>query len=56
VTASFNPTSFAAPGSGASKLTFTVSRRAHTGTYTITITGTGGGLTETTTVSLTVAR
>jgi hypothetical protein len=56
VTASFNPTSIAAPGSGSSKLTFTASRRARTGTYTITITGTGGGLTETTTVSLTVAR
>jgi kumamolisin len=56
VTASFSPTSIAAPGSGSSKVTFTVSRHASTGTHTISITGTGGGLTETTTVSLTVAR
>ena len=56
VAASFNPASFAAPGSGTSKLSFTATRRATVGTHTITITGTGGGLTETTTVSLTVAR
>jgi kumamolisin len=56
VTASFSTNPIAAPGSGTSMLTFTVSRSARTGTHTITITGTGGGLTETTTVSLNVAR
>jgi subtilase family serine protease len=56
VTVSFNPTSIAAPGSGSSTATFTVSSSARTGTYTITITGTGGSLTNSTTVSLTVAR
>jgi phospholipase C len=51
-TASFNPTSIAAPGSGSSTLTLTVGSSAATGTYTITVTGTGGGITQTTTVSL----
>jgi len=55
VTASFNPSSIAAPGSGTSTLTLTASSSAAVGAYTITITGTGGGLTETTAVSLTVS-
>jgi kumamolisin len=55
VTASFSPSSIAAPGSGSSTLTLTASSSAATGTYTVTITGTGGGLTHTTTVSLTVS-
>jgi phospholipase C len=55
VTASFNPSSIAAPGSGTSTLTLTASSSAAVGAYTITITGTGGGLTETTTVTLTVS-
>jgi phospholipase C len=55
VTASFSPTSIAAPGSGSSTLTLTASSSAAAGTYTITVTGTGGSLTETTTVSLTVS-
>ncbi|HEY3568118.1 MAG TPA: hypothetical protein VGP73_09320 [Thermoanaerobaculia bacterium] len=54
VTASFSPTSIAAPGSGSATLTFTVSSTATLGTSTVTITGTGGGLTHTATVSLTV--
>jgi len=54
VTASFNPTSIAAPGSGSSTLTLSAASGAAAGTYTITISGTGGGLTETTSVSLTV--
>ncbi|HET6842104.1 MAG TPA: hypothetical protein VFK06_10510 [Candidatus Angelobacter sp.] len=54
VTASFNPTSIAAPGSGSSTLTFTASSTATTGTSTVTITATGGGVTHTTTVSLTI--
>jgi kumamolisin len=54
VTVSFNPTSIAAPGSGASSMTITVATGTTAGTYPITITGTGGGVTQTTTVSLTV--
>lgn len=54
VTASFNPTSIAAPGSGSSTLTLSAASGAAAGSYTITISGTGGGLTETTSVSLTV--
>ena len=54
VTAAFNPSTIAAPGSGTSTVTFTVGTAAAAGTYPITITGTGGGLTETTTVTLTV--
>jgi hypothetical protein len=54
VTASFSPTSLAAPGSGSSTLTFTASSTAATGTATVTVTATGGSVTHTTTVSLTV--
>ena len=54
VTASFSPTSIAAPGSGSSTLTLTVASTAAAGTSTITVTGTGGGITHTATVSLTV--
>jgi hypothetical protein len=54
VTASFSPSSIAAPGAGSSTLTFTVSSTATLGTSTVTITGTGGSTTHTTTVSLTV--
>jgi uncharacterized membrane protein len=52
--ASFNPTSIAAPGSGSSTTTITVGASTATGTSTVTVTGTGGGKTHTTTVSLTV--
>jgi len=54
VTASFNPTSIGAPGSGTSTLTLSVASSTATGTYAITVTATGGGITHTTTVSLTV--
>jgi subtilase family serine protease len=54
VTVSFNPTSIAAPGSGASTMTMAVATTTASGTYTITVTGTGGGITHTATVSLTV--
>jgi phospholipase D-like protein len=54
-TASFNPTSIAAPGSGSSTLMITVGAATATGTYTVTVTGNGGGLTETAAVSLTVS-
>ena len=54
VTATFSPTSIAAPGSGTSALTLAVASTTATGTYTITVTGTGGGITHTATVTLTV--
>jgi subtilase family serine protease len=54
VTATFSPTSIAAPGSGTSLLTLAVASTVATGTYSITVTGTGGGITHTATVSLTV--
>src|SRR6202041_2417021 len=42
VTASFSPTSIAAPGSGSSTLTLTASSSAAAGTYTITAAVAGG--------------
>jgi len=54
VSATFSPTSIAAPGSGASTLTLAVASTTVAGTYTITVTGTGGGITHTASVSLTV--
>src|SRR5262249_39564765 len=54
VTASFNPASIAAPGSGSSTLTFTASSTASTGTSNVTVTATGGGITHTAIVALTV--
>ncbi len=51
--ATFTPTSIAAPGSGSSTLKLTAGTAA-VGTYTVTVTGTGGGKTHTTTVSFTV--
>ncbi len=53
-TASFNPASIAAPGSGSSTMTINASSSTPTGTYSVTVTGTGGGITRTTPVSLTV--
>jgi hypothetical protein len=53
-TASFSPSSIAAPGTGSSTATITTSTSTPAGTYPITVTGTGGGLTHTTTVTLTV--
>jgi hypothetical protein len=54
VTAAFNPSSIAAPGSGNSTITFTASSAAATGTTNVTITASGGGITHTTTIALTV--
>jgi hypothetical protein len=54
VTAAFNPTSIAAPGSGSSTLTFTAASTAAAGTSTITINASGGGVSHSTTVSLTI--
>src|SRR5258707_956741 len=55
VTASFSPSSIAAPGSGSSTLTFTASSTASTGTSNVTVTASGGGVTHTTTVALTIS-
>ena len=51
--ATFTPTSIAAPGSGTSTLKLTAGTAA-TGTYNLTVTGTGGGKTHTAAVSFTV--
>jgi hypothetical protein len=53
-TASFSPSSIAAPGTGSSTATITTSASTPVGTYTVTVTGTGGGLTHTTPITLTV--
>ena len=55
VTASFNPSTIAAPGAGSSSLTFSSTASASAGTYSIVVTGTGGGVTHTVAISLTVA-
>ena len=55
VTASFSPSSIAAPGAGSSNLTLTASSSATVGTYSITVTGTGGGVTQSVAVSIVVA-
>src|SRR6202034_1941883 len=54
VTVTFNPTSIAAPGSGAATMTVAVASTTATGSYTITVAGVGGGITQTTTVTLIV--
>jgi subtilase family serine protease len=54
VTATFNPPSIAAPGSGTSTLTLAVASTTARGTYTITVSGTGRGITQKTTVTLIV--
>src|SRR5258706_7285133 len=52
--ATFSPTSIAAPGSGSSTLTITTSTSTPAGIYPITVTGTGGGKSHSTSVTLTV--
>ena len=54
VTASFNPQSIAAPGSGSSVVTLKTISGVVVGSSKITITVTGGGLTRSVTVTLTV--
>jgi hypothetical protein len=53
-TASFSPSSIAAPGSGSSTATITTSTSTPAGTYTVTVTGSGGGTTHTASITLTV--
>src|SRR5262249_10529724 len=47
--ATFSPTSIAAPGSGSSTITITAGGSAPTRTFNLTVTGTGGGKTHTAT-------
>jgi len=54
VTASFAPTSIAAPGSGSSTLKLSASSTATAGAAILTVTATGGGVSKTQTLSLTV--
>ena len=53
-TASFNPTSMAAPGTGSSTLTISAGSATPVGTYNVTVNGSGGGLTRANTINLTV--
>src|SRR6266850_1401636 len=53
-TATFNPSSIAAPGVGSSTVTISVDSVTAVGTYNVTVTGTGGGKTQTTVISVTV--
>jgi hypothetical protein len=53
-TASFNPTSISAPGSGSATLTISVGASTAAGTYGVVVNGSGGGKTHSATVSLTV--
>jgi len=53
-TASFSPTSIAAPGSGSSTLTISVGASTAAGTYGVVANASGGGKTHSTTINLTV--
>jgi uncharacterized membrane protein len=53
-TATFSPSSIAAPGSGSSTATISTIASTPAGSYTVTITGTGGGKTHSTSLALTV--
>ncbi|MFS8085253.1 MAG: hypothetical protein ACMG6H_06450, partial [Acidobacteriota bacterium] len=53
-TASFIPTSIAAPGSGSSAMTISVGSSTAAGTYSVVVNGSGGGKTHSATISLTV--
>jgi len=54
-TATFSPSTIAAPGSGASTLTINVDATAPMGTYSIIISGAGGGQTHSTAINLTIS-
>jgi hypothetical protein len=54
-TASFSPTSIAAPGSGASTITIAVGAATPPGTYNVVVNGSGGGQTHSATINLTVS-
>ena len=54
-TATFSPSTIAAPGSGASTLTINVDATTPMGTYSIIISGAGGGQTHSTAINLTIS-
>jgi hypothetical protein len=54
VSASFLPSTIAAPGSGMSALTFSASSTTSAGAYTVVVTGTAGSVTHSITLALTV--
>jgi hypothetical protein len=54
-TASFNPSSIAAPGSGSATLTISVGAATPVGTYNVVVSGSGGGQTHAITINLTVS-
>lgn len=54
-TATFNPTSIAAPGSGSATLTISVGASTAAGAYSVVVNGSGGGKTHSATISLTVS-
>ncbi len=54
-TATFNPASIAAPGSGSSSLNMSIGSTTPTGIYNVSITGSGGGKSHSTGISLTVS-
>jgi hypothetical protein len=54
VTASFSPSSIAAPGAGSATMTISANATAALGTFTVVVTGSGGAQTHVTTINLTV--
>ncbi len=52
--ATFNPSTIPAPGSGSSSLTITVSSNTQPGTYPVTLTANGGGTQQNATITLNV--
>ena len=56
MTATFSPSSIAAPGSGSSILTITVGATAAAGIYPVTVTGTGGSTSHNASLSITVVQ
>jgi len=55
-TATFSPSTIAAPGAGSSTLTIAIGSSTAVGTYNVTVAGVGGGNTHTTPISLTVTQ
>jgi len=53
--ATFNPTSISAPGSGSATLTISVGASTAAGAYSVVVNGSGGGKTHSATISLTVS-
>ena len=56
ITATFNPTTIAAPGNGSAQLTISVASSTAAGTYTIPITATSGSIVESASVNVVVSQ